>query len=111
MFVVRYRERVSPRKMVYRCIYVGDRGLARRARGVIQEWQRDRRRLELDMLYHYDVIALAKRYSGRARQRLLSKARSTFGDRRAMLRFAHASPDDLASTGKRPGRPPKSGLC
>jgi len=113
---VRFRERVNGKRR-HRCICLGPKVLADRARLLIQTWRaaavspEERRRQELLRLY--DMTAAGHGYSRRVRKRLRVAAERSFGNPRAELELVvglGSGGDDELRHGKRPGRPAKSGL-
>lgn len=88
--------------------------MAVRAEALIARWRaKSDEELRRDRIHsQLDVLATARGYSGRARQRLHRAADKVFGDPFAELNFFSGLRTDDARIrlGKRPGRPSKAGL-
>lgn len=112
-WTVRYRCREDGRRR-YKCIYLGDIEMARRARVLIRRWRSERlteadRRLGR-VLPLLDLSASAQGFSRRARRRLKRAATEAAQDPRQLLRIVVAHPDPHIRAGSRAGRPAKSAL-
>ncbi|MCH7945336.1 MAG: hypothetical protein IIC73_04880 [Armatimonadetes bacterium] len=88
--------------------------MAKKARALIASWRaksdEELRRQRLRCLF--DLTAVARGYSQRARQRLHAAADKAFGDPMAELQLAGQlrQNDTAIRLGGRPGRPTRSGL-
>jgi len=113
--VCRYRETVDG-NICHRCIYLGSHEIARRAESLIEQWREElvtpEERHLRDLQRQCGLFASARGYSGRAKVRLRKAVESTANDPVAQLKLVVSLRDDDCQirSGKKPGRPRRSGL-
>ncbi len=110
---MRFRVREGGRTR-YRSIYLGPEPVAVLARQLIAQWRAEavppekrRHRTTRQLL---DCTAAATGFSKRARKRLDSAVEEAIDDPLALLRLVHEFDTPMIRSGRKPGRPSRSGL-